>query len=234
INDSLKNGNKLITAIVGSSIARNISVKNIETETDEVRLRFKSESDCADALAWLMTNEGQTFMHNVNQLIFIIVTNDIHRVGADETVRRISQTVESVRYSYPGVNIIWQLLQKRSRKTWLLPEGQPVLNEISRCNIQLTQLAAEMKFNTIQPDIPIEYMFDGLHPSAHGTQLDKETWRFNEFTRSKDSVWGRLISKLKLNQTESVRHSLYNVWRRNRQKIENDMSETRLDAVGEN
>ncbi|CAF1677504.1 unnamed protein product, partial [Didymodactylos carnosus] len=106
INDSLKNGNKLITAIVGSSIARNISVKNIETETDEVRLRFKSGSDCADALAWLMTNEGQTFMHNVNQLIFIIGTNDIHRVGADETVRRISQTVESVRYLYPGVNII--------------------------------------------------------------------------------------------------------------------------------
>ncbi|CAF4457778.1 unnamed protein product, partial [Didymodactylos carnosus] len=65
-------------------------------------------------------------------------------------------------------------------------------------------------------------------------QLDKEIWRFNEFTRSKDSIWGRLISKLKLNQAEIVRHSLYNVCRRNRQKIENDMSETRLDAVGEN
>ncbi|CAF1039027.1 unnamed protein product [Didymodactylos carnosus] len=126
-------------------------------------------SDCVDALAW--TNEDQTFMQNVNRLIFIIGTNNTHRVGADETVRCISQTVESVRYLYPDLNIIWQLLQKRSSKTWLLPEGQPVLNEISRCNIQLTQLAAEMKFNTIQPDIPIEYMCDGLHPSAHGVRM---------------------------------------------------------------
>jgi len=37
-------------------------------------------------------------MRNINQLIFIIGTNDIHQVGADETVRRISQTVGSVRF----------------------------------------------------------------------------------------------------------------------------------------
>jgi len=56
-------------------------------------------------------------MRNVNQVIFIIGTNNIHQVGADETVRRISQTVGSVRYLYPGTNIIWQLLQRRKRKT---------------------------------------------------------------------------------------------------------------------
>jgi hypothetical protein len=48
-----------------------------------------------------------------------------------------------------------------------------MLNEISCCNIQLIQLAAEMKFNTIQPDIPIEYTFDGLHPSAFRVAMMK-------------------------------------------------------------
>jgi hypothetical protein len=64
-------------------------------------------------------------------------------------------------------------------------------------------------------------------------QLDKETWRFNEFTRSKESVWGRLISKLELNQTENIRHSLYNFWRRNRQNITDDLSKNQMDSVGE-
>ena len=171
------NRKELITAIIGSSIARNISVKNIESEAHEVRLRFKSASDCAEALAWLKTNEGQMFIHNVNQLIYIIGTNDIHRVGADETVRRIAYTIESVRYLYPGVNVIWQMLQRRTRKTWLLPEGEPVINEISRCNLQLTELAARMHFDTIQPDIPIDFMHDRLHPSAHGVQMMEKTIR---------------------------------------------------------
>ena len=68
---------------------------------------------------------------------------------------------------------------------------------------------------------------------ADRKQLDKETWRFNQFTRSEASIWGRLISKIKLNQTESIRHSLYSFWQRNREKIESDTSETRLDSVGE-
>ncbi len=55
-------------------------------------------------------------MRDVNQLIFIIGTNDIHRVGADEAVRRISQTIELVRLLYPGVNIVWQLLQRSKKK----------------------------------------------------------------------------------------------------------------------
>ncbi|CAF1276206.1 unnamed protein product, partial [Didymodactylos carnosus] len=64
-------------------------------------------------------------------------------------------------------------------------------------------------------------------------QLDKETWRFNYFTLSKESIWGRLISKLKLNETENIRQSLYNVWRRHRPKIEDEISEKRVDSVEE-
>ena len=169
--------NKLITAIVGSSIARNIVVRNVESETDEVRLRFKSGSDCADALAWLESTDGQSFMRSVNQLIFIIGTNDIHRVGAFQTVGRIDQTVEPVRRSYPSVNIVWQLLQQRTRKTWLLPEGSAVLREIEKCNVLLLELAAKKKFNTIQPSIPIQCMYDGLHPSAYGVEMMEATIR---------------------------------------------------------
>jgi lysophospholipase L1-like esterase len=177
INELLKHGNKSITAIVGSSIARNISIKNIESETDEIRLHFKSGSDCADALSWLKSNEGQIFMDNVNQLIFILGTNDIHRVGAFQTVQRIDYTIEQVRYLYPGVNIVWQLLQQRTRKTWLLPEGQEVLNEIEKCNVLLLELAFKKKFDTIQPGIPIQYMYDGLHPSTYGVKMMEERIR---------------------------------------------------------
>jgi hypothetical protein len=62
-------------------------------------------------------------------------------------------------------------------------------------------------------------------------ELDKETWRFNEHTRSEKSIWGHLLSKLKLNETEKIRHSLYNFWRRNRQKLAGDISENSLNSV---
>jgi hypothetical protein len=67
--------------------------------------------------------------------------------------------------------------------------------------------------------------------AADQTKLDQETWRLNELTRSKECIWSRLISILRLNQTESIRHSLYNKWRRNRQKIQRDLSENHLDSV---
>jgi hypothetical protein len=168
---------KLITAIVGSSIARNISVKNIESETDEVHLRFKSGSDCADALAWLQSTDGQLFIRGVHQLVFIIGTNDLHRVGAFQTVQRIDHTIATVRGLYPGINIVWQLLQQRTRKTWFLPEGQAVLDEIEKCNMFLLELAAKRKFDTIQPAIPIRYMYDGLHPSKYGVEMMEATIR---------------------------------------------------------
>ena len=168
---------KLITAIVGSSIARNISVKNIESGTDEVRLRFKSGSDCADALAWLQSTDGHFFMRGVHHLVFIIGTNDLHRVGAFETVQRIDHTIAKVRSLYSRVNIVWQLLQQRTRKTRLLSEGQAVLNEIERCNAFLLELAAKRNFDTIQPAIPIRYMYDGLHPSKYGVEMMEATIR---------------------------------------------------------
>ena len=171
LNVPLAKQKKYVTGIVGSSLARHISVENIECDDQEVRLRFKSGSDCADALAWLKSNEGQKFMRSVNQLVFVLGTNDVHRVGATETVRRIDRTVEEIRRLYPGVNIIWQLLQRRTRKTWLLPEGQPVLIEIAKCNTELLKLAAQRRFDTVQPDIPITDMYDGLHPTARGVRL---------------------------------------------------------------
>jgi hypothetical protein len=39
------------------------------------------------------------------------------------------------------------------------------------------------------------------------------------------------MSILRLNQKESIRHSLYNIWRRKRQKIQRDLSENRPDSV---
>ena len=65
-------------------------------------------------------------------------------------------------------------------------------------------------------------------------QLDNETWRFNDFIRSKESVWSRLISKFELSQTENIRQSLYNFWRRNRENIAKDLSEIQMDSVEEN
>jgi hypothetical protein len=66
----------------------------------------------------------------------------------------------------------------------LLPPGQPVLDEIRSCNIKLTELAMSMKFDTIQPDIPIECMYDGLHPSPYGVKLMETTIR-NYLARNK-------------------------------------------------
>ncbi len=81
------------------------------------------------------------------------------------------RNMNQFRYLYPGINIIWQLLQKRIKKTWLLPEGQPLIDEIRSCNIKLTELATEMNFNTIRPDIPIECVYDGLQPTAYGVAM---------------------------------------------------------------
>ncbi|CAF3583556.1 unnamed protein product [Rotaria sp. Silwood1] len=62
-------------------------------------------------------------------------------------------------------------------------------------------------------------------------QLEMETWHLNDFTSSKESIWGRLISKLKLNQTEKIRKSLYDDSRRHCQKIADDLSKSHQDSV---
>ena len=116
-------------------------------------------------------------MRDVHHLVFIIGTNDLHYIGAFETVQRINHTIATIRSLYPKINVVWQLLQQRTRKTWLLPEGQAVLNEIERCNMFLLELAAQRKFDTIQPEIPIQYMYDGLHPSKHGVEMMEATVR---------------------------------------------------------
>ena len=66
----------------------------------------------------------------------------------------------------------------------MLPEGQAVLNEIQRCNIQLLQLAEQRNFHTIQPDIPITEMYDGLHPTMYGVRLMEATIR-DHFNKNK-------------------------------------------------
>ncbi len=81
------------------------------------------------------------------------------------------QTIRSVHYFYPSVNIVWQLPQKRTSKSWLIFEGQPLLNEIRRCNIQPTQLVAEMNFNTIRLAILIQHMNDCLQASPYGVVM---------------------------------------------------------------
>ena len=50
-------------------------------------------------------------------------------------------------------------------------------------------------------------------------ELQSETWRLNEKTRTTDSVWNKLISSMNLDQTEGIRRSLYNIWIRNRHQI---------------
>ena len=50
-------------------------------------------------------------------------------------------------------------------------------------------------------------------------ELQTETWRLNEKTRTTDSVWNTLILSMNLDQTEGIRHSLYNIWIRNRHQI---------------
>jgi hypothetical protein len=60
---------------------------------------------------------------------------------------------------------------------WLLPEGEAVLNEIEQCNMLLLELAAQRKFDTLQPAIPIQYMYDGLHPSKYGVEMMEATIR---------------------------------------------------------
>lgn len=170
-------GGKMITVIVGSSLARNLSIRNVENHENEVRLWYQSGNDCSSALSWLQSPDGRSLMQGANQIIFILGTNDLHRVGAFQTVHRIAHAVSTVRRLYPGIRIIWQQLQQRTRKTWLLPEGLAVLREIERCNELLLEVAARDMFDTIQPNIPIEQMYDGLHPTSNGVRMMETTIR---------------------------------------------------------
>ncbi|CAF1459793.1 unnamed protein product [Adineta steineri] len=213
---------KLITAIVGSSIARNISIKNIENEQNEVRLQFKSGSDCADALAWLQSPDGQTHIRGAHQLIFIIGTNDLHRVGAYQTVQRIDHTVSTVRNLYPG-HIEEDSSDDRSM-------GEVVENKLGEQQVQEKTGDEEIVWNKVSR----KQFLSAVNDLGSDTkELINETWRLNDFTRSDKSVFGRLLSKFKINQTVNIRHSLYNFWRRNHQKFADDLSVNPINSVEE-
>ena len=64
-------------------------------------------------------------------------------------------------------------------------------------------------------------------------KLTTETWRLNDETRGADSIWKELILLLKLDQTESSRRSLYNIWHKNRHQIQ-DLVETATAAIPDN
>jgi len=49
--------------------------------------------------------------------------------------------------------------------------------------------------------------------------LDEESWRLNENTNSINSLLYRLITHLEVENSESVRHSLYNIWNEDRNNI---------------
>ena len=94
---------------------------------------------------------------------------------------------------------------------------------------------------TVEENLPVwnhvarrEFISALKELGSEKNKLDEETWRFNEQTRSEKSIWGRLLSKLKLNETEKIRHSLYNFWRRNRQKFGADIAKNAFDSVEEN
>ena len=64
-------------------------------------------------------------------------------------------------------------------------------------------------------------------------ELQTETWRLNEKTRTTDSVWNTLILSMNLDQTEGIRHSLYNIWKRNRHGIRDLVAMQTTNIVNE-
>jgi hypothetical protein len=50
--------------------------------------------------------------------------------------------------------------------------------------------------------------------------LKHETWRSNAKTSSASSLWSSVIEKLKLDNSERTRHSLYNIWNGKRYNID--------------
>ena len=51
--------------------------------------------------------------------------------------------------------------------------------------------------------------------------LKTETWRWNKHLQQRNSLWGEVIFQLGLEHTETLRHSLYNLWHLNRHGIRN-------------
>ncbi|CAF3984336.1 unnamed protein product [Rotaria sordida] len=94
------------------------------------------------------------------------------------------------------------------------PDNQPNEKKVADKGIIWNQIGREQFISAV----------NNLGPAKK--QLDKETWRLNDFTRSKESVWGRLISKLNLNHTENIRHPLD-------EPIGRDSIVARIRAIGD-
>ncbi|CAF2927464.1 unnamed protein product [Rotaria sp. Silwood2] len=50
-------------------------------------------------------------------------------------------------------------------------------------------------------------------------QLKDDSWRFTHKSKSSSSYWSEVINKLKLDDDEKIRHSLYNIWHSDRHEI---------------
>jgi len=167
---------KPITVVAGSSMASRLIERNLGTPRDIVKLTFESGCNCEKMLTWLNSIEGRHFMYGASRLILILGTNDLHVVGAEGTLYRIKQTVESIRVSFPSIMIVWQLLQWRTKATRYLLSGFDVLQEIAKCNAMLLDLAGALHFHTIDPALTRHHICDdNLLPTSYGSRVI-ENW----------------------------------------------------------
>ena len=68
---------------------------------------------------------------------------------------------------------------------------------------------SKKKGNDISCLITLEELVDAIVSlNNRVTELQRETWRLNDDTKSQHSLWTEAIDKLKLDQTEPIRHSL--------------------------
>jgi len=62
--------------------------------------------------------------------------------------------------------------------------------------------------------------------------LKNESWRLNNKNKQATSLWAEVIQKLKLENTESIRHSLYKIWHLKRHNIDK-LVENQLKSIGQ-
>ena len=84
----------------------------------------------------------------------------------------------------------------------------------------MTDANSNVKGKNISSQITLDELVAAIASLGDITkQLKDETWRFNEKTRSRDSLRREVIVKLKLDHNEKTRHSLYDFWHQKRHDI---------------
>ncbi|CAF1551302.1 unnamed protein product [Adineta ricciae] len=63
-------------------------------------------------------------------------------------------------------------------------------------------------------------------------QLKTETWRLNDKTRL-NSLWGEVIDHLKLDHSQSTRHSLYKIWLNDKHEVKR-LVDAKLEKINRN